>query len=198
MGRFNIKMSYQYSNSHYGDRPSYLHNGISYIGKHLYIESGPSWQIQATPVPFQPLSSPLQWRHNERDGVSNHQPDDCLLNRLFKRRSKKISKLRVTDLCEGEFPAQRASNAENVSIWWRHHVEQLHKLTRSWVPVSDFRIEPRISQILQCMRQISHNPSFCHRYVHRHVHISVTKWCIVGYGSGALWDGCSDLTNLRW
>ena len=22
----------------------------------------------------------------------------------------------------GEFPAQRASNAENVSIWWRHHV----------------------------------------------------------------------------
>ena len=26
----------------------------------------------------------LQWRHNERDGVSNHQPQDCLLNRLFK------------------------------------------------------------------------------------------------------------------
>ena len=22
----------------------------------------------------------------------------------------------------GEFPAQRASKAENVSIWWRHHV----------------------------------------------------------------------------
>ena len=39
----------------------------------------------------------------------------------------KTSKLRVTDLCEGnspvtgEFPAQRANNAENVSIWWRHH-----------------------------------------------------------------------------
>ena len=26
----------------------------------------------------------LQWRHNERDGVSNHQSHDCLLNRLFK------------------------------------------------------------------------------------------------------------------
>ena len=65
----------------------------------------------------------LQWRHNELDGVSNHQPDDCLLNRLFKRRSKKTSKFRVTGLCvvTGEFPAQRASNAENVSIWWRHH-----------------------------------------------------------------------------
>ena len=40
---------------------------------------------------------------------------------------KKPSKLRVIGLCEGnspvtgEFPAQRASNAENVSIWWRHH-----------------------------------------------------------------------------
>ena len=43
----------------------------------------------------------LQWRHNDHDGVSNHQPHGCLLNRLFRRRSKKISKLRVTGLCEG-------------------------------------------------------------------------------------------------
>ena len=68
----------------------------------------------------------LQWRHNGRDGhdgVSNHQPHDC----LFRRRSKKTSELRVTGLCvgnspvSGEFPAQIASNAENVSMWWRHH-----------------------------------------------------------------------------
>ena len=70
----------------------------------------------------------LQWRPNERDGVSNHQHHDCLLNRLFKRSSKKTSNLRVTGLCAGnspvigEFPAQMASNAENVSIWRRHHV----------------------------------------------------------------------------
>ena len=44
-------------------------------------------------------SSALRWRHNGRDSVSNHQPHDCLLNRLFKRRSKKTSKLRVTGLC---------------------------------------------------------------------------------------------------
>ena len=31
----------------------------------------------------------LQWRHNERDGASNHQPHDCLLNRLFRHRSIK-------------------------------------------------------------------------------------------------------------
>ena len=43
----------------------------------------------------------LQWRHNERDCVSNHQPRDCVLNRLFRHRSKKTSRLRVTALCEG-------------------------------------------------------------------------------------------------
>ena len=73
----------------------------------------------------------LQWRHNDHDGVSNHQPHDCLLKRLFRRRSKKTSKLRVTGLCTGnspgtgEFPAQMASYAENVSIWWRHLVLRL-------------------------------------------------------------------------
>ena len=33
----------------------------------------------------------LQWRHNDRDGVSNNQSRGCLLNRLFRRRSKKTS-----------------------------------------------------------------------------------------------------------
>ena len=70
----------------------------------------------------------LRWRHNGRDGVLNHQPYGCLLNRLFRLRSERTSKLRVTGLCAGnspgtsEFPAQMASNAENVSISWRHHL----------------------------------------------------------------------------
>ena len=69
----------------------------------------------------------LWWRHNGRDSVSIHQRHDCLPNRLFRRRSKKTSKLRVTGLCAGnspgtsEFLAQMASNAEKVFIWWRHH-----------------------------------------------------------------------------
>ena len=64
-------------------------------------------------------SSSLQWRHNGHDSASNDQPHDCLFNRLFRRRSKNTSKLRVTSLCAGnspgtgEFPAQMASNAEN-------------------------------------------------------------------------------------
>ena len=64
--------------------------------------------------------STLRWRHNGR----NRQPHDCLLKHLFTHRSKKTSKLRVTGLyarnsqVTGEFPAQRDSDAENVSIWW--------------------------------------------------------------------------------
>ena len=56
----------------------------------------------------------LQWRHNERDVDSNHQPYDCLLMRLFRHKSKKTSTLCVTGLREGnspvtgEFPTQRA------------------------------------------------------------------------------------------
>ena len=65
----------------------------------------------------------------------------CLLNHLFRRRSKKTSKLRVTGLCAGnspvtgEFPTQRASNAENVSFWWRHHGRRLNSvfdLPQAW------------------------------------------------------------------
>ena len=61
--------------------------------------------------------------------MASHQPHHCLLDRLFGRRWKKTSKLRVTGHCAGnspgtgEFPVQMASNAENVSIWWRHHSE---------------------------------------------------------------------------
>ena len=70
-----------------------------------------------------------------------------LLNGLFRRGSKTTSKLRVTGLCEGnspvtgEFPAQRACNAENVSIWWRHHVifRRQHFWIRHWTGKSTKR-----------------------------------------------------------
>ena len=85
------------------------------------------WQSPCTGLAAGNMPVALQWRHNEPDGISNHQPHDCLLSHLFRHRSKKTSKFCVTGLCvgnspvTGEFPAQRASNAENVSIWWCHH-----------------------------------------------------------------------------
>ena len=63
--------------------------------------------VTLTTFPFQwryyrkRCPGPLHWRHNGHDSVSDHQHHDCLLNRLFRRRSKKISKLRVTGLCAG-------------------------------------------------------------------------------------------------
>ena len=108
---------------------------------HLYI----SLQLQETKVWFEKsllwlisfvtwvffiinLLLPLHWRHNGHDDVSNHQPYHCLLNRLFWRRSKKTSKLRVTGLCAGnspetgEFPAQMSNDA---GIF--------HLMTSSWI-----------------------------------------------------------------
>ena len=85
----------------------------------------------------------LQWRHNEHEGFSNHQPHDCLLNHLFGCRSKNTWKLCVTGLCAGnlpgtgEFPPQLGSNRENVSIRWRHHeiCQSLVSSTHKWLKV---------------------------------------------------------------
>ena len=80
----------------------------------------------------------LQWRHNERDGDPNHRRLDCLLNCLFRCRSNKTPKLRVTGTCEGNSPVtgesppppppqkKRARDAESLSIWWRHHDYEKH------------------------------------------------------------------------
>ena len=129
--------------------------GLPILVRHLYIESGP-WSRNQTganvvtevhteaanvtivissgslhPGQFRMseyITFSLRWPHHEHDGVSYHLPHDCLLNHLFRRRSKKISKLRITGICVGnspvtnELPAQKASNAENVNIWLRHHV----------------------------------------------------------------------------
>ena len=56
-------------------------------------------------------------------------PASRLFTQLFIQAQikKQTPKLRVTGICAGnspvigEFPAQRTSNAENVSIWRRHH-----------------------------------------------------------------------------
>ena len=100
----------------------------------------------------------LHCRHKERDGVSNHQRLDCLLNLFFRRRSKKTSKHRVIGHCEGNppvtggFPSQRASHAENVSIWWRHH-ERLRKLPINFKPLFNaFSFGNIADDIFRCTR----------------------------------------------
>ena len=73
---------------------------------------------------------------------------NVLINRLFKRRSMKSSQLRFTGLCEGNSPvasellAQMASNAGNVSIWWRHHVHFWWSIY--WKRVATHKTMPKI------------------------------------------------------
>ena len=85
---------------------------------------------------------PLHWRHNDHDGVSNHQPHGCLLNRLFRRRSKKTSKLRVTGLCVGNSPGP---------------VNSPHKgpVTRKMFPFDDVIMST--VEVRACMSNYSHS-----------------------------------------
>ena len=67
------------------------------------------WPLQGRrqPLVFLVKFCPLQWLHNEHDGISNYQHLDCLLNHLFTRRSKKTSKApRHWPLCR-EFTGDR-------------------------------------------------------------------------------------------
>ena len=91
--------------------------------------------------------------HNEWDGISDHQRLDCLLNHLFRRRSKKTSKCHVIGHCEGnsqvtsEFPSQRASNAENVSNWWLPHGDHFEDVPSQWKMTRMHRMSPGLNYI---------------------------------------------------
>ena len=87
----------------------------------------------------------LQWRHNGRDGISNNQRLACLLNRLFRHSSKKTSKLRVTDLYEGNLPmnsphkrplTRKMSPFDDVimkmATRWRHDIYKLYYWMKKW------------------------------------------------------------------
>ena len=76
------------------------------------------------------------------------------------RRSRKTSKLRVTGLCAGihrspvNSPQKRASNAENVSTWWRHHDS-----ARNWVPGTlGFECWPRRRKSKCLLSILNHYP----------------------------------------
>ena len=77
---------------------------------------------------------------------------------------KKTSKLCVTGLCAGnspgtgEFPAQMASNAENGSIWWRHHA---------------LFISPGGSTIGAPIGWPSEKPVWCYRHL---LSLAVSSW----------------------
>ena len=87
-----------------------------------------SHSSQVSPYHIKVIWFSLQWRHNVHDGVSNHQPHHCLLNRFSSADQRKhqssaslafvwgLHRWPVNSPCE--WPVTR----KNISIWWRHHV----------------------------------------------------------------------------
>ena len=111
------------------------------------------------------------------------------------RRSKKTSNLRVTGLCvgnsplTGEFLAQRASNAENVSIWWRNHSRVLQRriiypvpLPFAWYAYHLIVNDTHSGGPLDAQNTPVSNPQFT--TLEQKLHIYVPVSCIVGYGRG--------------
>ena len=96
---FKLWFGVEQATSHYLNQcwPSSLTHICGTRGDALMVKTAPNIVIRSDTLT-------LRWRHNELDGVSDHQPHDCLLNRLFGRRSKKTSKLRVTGHCAGNSP----------------------------------------------------------------------------------------------
>ena len=122
----------------------------------------------------------LKWHHNVHNGISNDQRLDDLLNRLFSRGSKKTSKFCVTGLCEGNslvtggFPSQRASNVENVYIWWCYH--EVFNSLRPSDAIWRQRTGSTLAQVMACCLTA---PSY---YLNQ-------CWLII---SKVLWHSCKD------
>ena len=64
-----------------------LTHGLWNIAAYLYI----SWTWIYTHILFRHFNFTLRWRRNGRDGVSNHQPHDCLLNSLLRKHQSPTS-----------------------------------------------------------------------------------------------------------
>ena len=115
----------------------------------------------------------LWWRHNGNDGVSNHQPHDCLLDRLFRHRWKKTWKLRVTVLCAGnspvigEFPhkwpvTRKKFPYDDVIMWWAS--SQTHIYMYIYIYAS-----PALDVAMLFLSEMNHTPQWWSN-VHIHVY----------------------------
>ena len=98
----------------------------------LYIIIAP-WNLHLpTAMPWGNIVNTLQWRHDAM--ASQITSPTIVSSAVHSGADDETSKLRGTGLCAGnspvtgEFPTQRASNAEYVSIWWRHHEHSKHAM----------------------------------------------------------------------
>ena len=162
----------------------------------------PGWNIK-----YEYNFCPLQWRHNGRDSVSNHQSHHCL--RLFRRRSKKTSKLRVTGVCvwnspvTGKFPAHMAINAENVSIWWRHYVAFMSRTSHIWLAVCyasksyTTHIHGNVAHMSKLLRE-SINTEFIDVYMHQRSEKRYQIWTMKKLQHGGSYSQYTSIKKCQW
>ena len=100
---------------------------------------------------------------------------------------QKTSKIRVTGLCEGTSPvtsdvhAQRASNAENASIWWRYHVQKDFYSTGTWL-FQKRNINPNfvytgVTELYFVTLHMIHKPHSTVLLVYLHFRWKLNAWC---------------------
>ena len=75
----------------------------------------------------------LRWRHNGLDSVSNHQPHDCLLSRLFGRRFKKHQSSASLAFVRG---FHRRPQIPRTKGQWRGKC--FHSMTSSWKKTASY------------------------------------------------------------
>ena len=111
----------------------------------------------------------LQWHHNEHDGVSNYQPHNYLLNRYSSTDERKHRSSALMAF------VKKTSNAENVSIWWRHEiaVTLLHALMVTLISIcSMFFLLFKI--LLHVLRKLERKLSFCGFFISWYIIYHVT------------------------
>ena len=139
-----ISISYQWSFLRYHIMSYYVdHDKICRIWLRIWIKKHTPYCSRND----QPLDVYLAslWRHNGRDGVTNHQPYDCLLNHPFRCRSKKTLKLRVTGLCAGNSPVQTHTLVSEIrkhviGIFGMTHILNILALNKMSVFYTDFLV----------------------------------------------------------
>ena len=105
-----------------GDYKSFV--GVNILNKQKYLRYRLG-HIQIGQMSRYVAAKPsLKWHHDECNGLSNHQPRDCLLNCLFRHRSKKISKLRVIGLCVGNSPVTGVGDIYDYGKYERDPIDQ--------------------------------------------------------------------------
>ena len=109
----------------------------------------------------------LEWRHHECDAASNHRRLGCVLNRLFRDRSKKTSKIRLTGLCDGKSPVTGEFPIQKKAV------------TRKMLP-SDYVIMVRLYESLPCIWllniQNAYSPNRPRVYFYCQISIMIRTW----------------------